>query len=47
VSLNERLLARDDVINPTVGRISGFLVGESENGTIGPSAAGLKATSLS
>ena len=47
VSLNDRLLARDDVVNACVGWKSCFLLGESENGTIGSSAAGLEGVSFS
>ena len=47
VPLNDRLLAGDDVVNACVGRISCFLLGECENGTIGSSAAGLEAMSFS
>lgn len=47
VPLNDRPLAGDDVVNACVGRISCFLLGECENGTIGSSSAGLEATSFS
>jgi hypothetical protein len=46
VFLNEWLLARDDIINAIVRRISQFFLGESVNGTIGSVAPGLKSASF-
>jgi hypothetical protein len=46
VSLDEWLLARDDLINAIVRMISQFRLGESVNGTIGSTTPGLKAASF-
>jgi hypothetical protein len=47
VSLNEWLLARDDLVNAIVRMISQFFLGVSVNGTIGSAAPDLKAASFS
>ena len=43
ISLDERLLTLDDLINALVRVISQFFLGESVDGTIGSAAPGLKA----
>lgn len=47
VSLDERLLALDDLINAIVRVISQFFLSVGVNGTIGSAAPGLKAASFS